>query len=609
MPLEAHHEEQPYVWRGTFGQYLTMVERQPALAAAAHQRIWQMIEGSGYHAKRKTYNMLSDEIFGIDHVLDIFINDYLRPAALGFDVKKRILLLVGPVSSGKSSLVSLLKRSFESYSHTDAGALYGIAGCPMHEEPLHLLPPGLRQRWSDNFNIHVEGELCPWCRWRLEHEWANQLDRVPIERIFISEKKRVGIGTYAPSDPKSQDIADLTGSLDFHAITEYGVESDPRAFRFDGELNIANRGIMEFQEMLKLDEKFLYHLLSLSQEGNFKTGRYELISADEMIIGHTNEAEYQAFVKNPRNEALLSRLFVLPVPYNLNVDDEIAIYQKLLQPHMREDLHFAPHALECAATATILSRLKEGTKPGSDRLSKLVIYRSDDAKKYDMMQDGLYAGEGMQGLDPRYTINRLASLASHPAKTCINGMDVLHSLRDGMQFNPFVDTGLRESVAQWIEEAKVLYDRTLEEEVFKALRQDWGERLEALFQNYLDSVVAVCTGGGGDIPLLRNIEERLNISALQAPAFREEIYMRMKLANEKTRQPNFLLHVGLKKALEEKLFDDLKDSIKITTKTPVPDTKTLARIEQAVGRMVETGNWCPECAARAISHVGGLLNR
>ncbi len=84
--------------------------------------------------------------------------------------------------------------------------------------------------------------------------------KCPVKRIAFSEKYRVGVGTFTPSDPKSQDISELVGGIDLSTIGEVGVESDPRAYRFDGELNIANRGVMEFVEMLKTDEKFLYVL-------------------------------------------------------------------------------------------------------------------------------------------------------------------------------------------------------------------------------------------------------------------------------------------------------------------------------------------------------------
>ena len=181
-------------------------------------------------------------------------------------------------------------------------------------------------------------------------------------RIAFSEASRIGIGTFQPSDPKSQDIADLTGSVDFSTIAEYGSESDPRAYRFDGELNIANRGMLEMQEMLKLDEKFLWHLLSLSQEGNFKAGRFALISADECVIAHTNEEEYKSFIANRKNEALHSRIIVMRIPYTLRVSDEVQIYEKLVRQSDLRDVHIAPHALQVAAMFTVLSRLKESTK-------------------------------------------------------------------------------------------------------------------------------------------------------------------------------------------------------------------------------------------------------
>ena len=144
----------------------------------------------------------------------------------------------------------------------------------MHEEPLHLIPHELREDVEKEFGIYIEGDLCPQCRWMLENKYDGKIEDVPVVRIGFSEKHRIGIGTFTPSDPKSQDISELVGGIDLSTIGEVGVESDPRAYRFDGELNIANRGLMEFVEMLKVDEKFLYVLLTLSQEQNIKTGRF-----------------------------------------------------------------------------------------------------------------------------------------------------------------------------------------------------------------------------------------------------------------------------------------------------------------------------------------------
>src|SRR5205085_8299530 len=251
----------------------------------------------------RRYNFFTNELFGLEKTIQQLV-EYFSSSARRLEVRKRILLLMGPVGGGKSTIVSLLKRGLERYTRTEAGAVYAIKGCPMHEEPLHLIPDVLRPDMQKEYGLYIEGDLCPVCRQRLRDEFDGEHEHMPVQRIVFSEKNRCGIGTFSPSDPKSQDISELTGSIDLSTIGDYGVESDPRAYRFDGELNIANRGLMEFVEMLKCDEKFLYSLLTLSQEQNIKTGRFAMIYADEVIVSHTNETEYQAFIGNKRSEAL-----------------------------------------------------------------------------------------------------------------------------------------------------------------------------------------------------------------------------------------------------------------------------------------------------------------
>lgn len=279
-------QEEGLRWEGTFADYVEVVRKDPGVAKTAHARIYDMIAAAGIDTDsegKRIYRFFDKELFGLEETLERLVEEYFHAAARRLDVRKRILLLMGPVSGGKSTIVTMLKHGLEAYSRSERGALYGIKGCPMHEEPLHLIPNELRSDFEREFGIKIEGNLCPSCRLKLETDYAGNIENVRVERILLSEDQRVGIGTFSPSDPKSQDIADLTGSIDFSTITEFGSESDPRAYRFDGELNKANRGLMEFQEMLKSDEKFLWHLLSLTQEGNFKAGRFALISADEWV--------------------------------------------------------------------------------------------------------------------------------------------------------------------------------------------------------------------------------------------------------------------------------------------------------------------------------------
>lgn len=526
---EYQAESDRLAWSGTFRDYVELLKSDVSPAMTAHARVYEMIESHGVEVENgvKKYKFFEQEIFGLDRAIEKLVEEYFHSAARRLDVRKRILLLMGPVSGGKSTLVTMLKRGLEGYSRTRKGAVYAIEGCPMHEEPLHLIPQELRREVEESLGVRIEGNLCPSCQMRLKEEYDGNIEEVRVERVFISEDNRVGIGTFSPSDPKSQDIADLTGSIDFSTITEYGSESDPRAYRFDGELNKANRGIMEFQEMLKCDEKFLWNLLSLTQEGNFKAGRFALISADEMIIAHTNETEYKAFISNKKNEALQSRMIVMPIPYNLNVTEEEKIYGKLIAQSDMKHIHIAPHALRAAAIFSILTRLKETKKQGMDLVKKMRMYDGQEVEGFkaaDLKEmQNEYVEEGMSGIDPRYVINRISSALIKGDMDCINALDVLRALKDGLDQHPSITKEERERYLNFISVARKEYDDLAKKEVQKAFVYSFEESAKTLFENYLDNIEAYCnwakikdplTGEemDPDERLMRSIEEQIGIS-------------------------------------------------------------------------------------------------
>ena len=625
--LEEYQDaERRLAWEGTFRDYLKLIRENPQICQLAHSRIYNMIRAAGVEEikGRKRYRFFASEIFGLDRTLEKLVEEYFHPAARRLDVRKRILLLMGPVSGGKSTLVNMLKRGLERYTRTDAGAVYGIKGCPMHEEPLHLIPRELREEFQREYGVCIEGELCPVCRLRLETEFGGRIEDVPVERILFSEEKRVGIGTFTPSDPKSQDIAELTGSIDFSTITEYGSESDPRAYRFDGELNIANRGIMEFQEILKCDERFLWNLLSLSQEGNFKAGRFALIYADELIIAHSNEAEYKAFVSNRKNEALLSRMIVMKIPYNLRVSDEIKIYEKLIGQSDLREIHVAPHALRVAAIFSVLSRLKESRKQEMDIVKKMRLYDGEDVegfKRKDVAELAAeYPDEGMSGVDPRYVINRLCSALIRTENRCIGALDVLRAIRDGLDQHPSITPEERERLLNYVSVARREYDEIAKREVHRAFVYSFEKSARVLFSNYLDNVEAYCSGVRicdpltdeelePDERLMRSIEEQIGISDTAKKSFREEILIRLSSYARKGRRFEYTAHEGLREAIERKLFADLKDVIKITTSTKTPDAEQLKRLSVVSERLISDYGYCPVCANELLKYVGSLLSR
>ena len=216
-----------------------------------------------------------------------------------------MLLLLGPPSGGKSTLVILMKRALEEYSRTDEGALFAVDGCPLHESPLHLVPHSLRAEFRDTYGIAVQGEICPHCATRVQSEFDGDFMQMPVRRLFISEASRCGVGTYAPHDPSTADVADLVGSIDLAKVVEIGDEGDPRAWSWSGAVYAASRGILEMIEILKVKREFLYLLLTLTQEKNVKVSRFPLIYVDETIIAHTNLAEFKKFLQEKENEALL----------------------------------------------------------------------------------------------------------------------------------------------------------------------------------------------------------------------------------------------------------------------------------------------------------------
>jgi len=625
--LEQHRaEERRLGWQGSFKDYFDMVVERPQLARLSHARVYDMITALGCETKpngESTYNFFSEELFGIEKPLQQLV-DYFASAAARLEVRKRILLLMGPVGGGKSSIVTLLKRGLEAYTRTSEGSTYAIRGCPMHEEPLHLIPDELRPEVMREHGLYIEGDLCPACRVMLSDTYGGRAEEVIVERVAFSEKNRLGVGTFSPSDPKSQDISELTGSIDLATVGTYGAESDPRAYRFDGELNVANRGLMEFIEMLKADEKFLYNLLTLSQEQNIKTGRFAMIYADEVILSHTNETEYVNFVNNKRAEALHDRIIVIKVPYNLRVSDEVKIHEKLLKQAHLSRVHVAPGTLQVASTFAVLSRLEPSKKSGMSLMKKLKLYDGEEVEEFTQrdvkeLRDECQR-EGMDGISPRYVINALSRALARDGVACVNPIDGLRSLRDGLDQHPGLSRERRDELLNLIAETRREYDESAKKEVQKAFVYSFEDSARTLLNNYLDNVEAFCNKSKlrdpitedevePDEQLMRAIEEQIGVSETAKKGFREEILIRLSAFARRSQPFTYTSHDRLREGIEKKLFADLRDVVKITTSTKTPDEDQLRRINDVVNRLVTEQGYCHICANELLKYVGTLLNR
>ncbi|HEB52878.1 MAG TPA: serine protein kinase, partial [bacterium] len=515
-------------WEGTFQQYLDLVSENPLVVRTAHQRVYDMVLSFGVDeievdkTKVASYRFFADPIedgrdgiFGLERSLNDLMS-VLKAAAHGFGPERRVLLLHGPVGSSKSTIVRLLKKGLEAYSRTKEGALYTFSWevdgetipSPMNEEPLLLLPPDVRanvlaelqKKAGTTYRLRQDFDLSPVSRFYLEMllkrhggDFQKVLDHVKVRRLLVSEKDRVGIGTFMPKDEKNQDSTELTGDINYRRIAELGTDSDPRAFNFDGEFCIANRGVIEFIEVLKLDVAFLYDLLTASQEHKIKPKKFAQTDIDELIIGHTNEPEYNRLQSNELMEAFRDRTIKIDIPYNLRLSNEVRIYAKDFGKKQVPGKHIAPHTLEIAAMWAILTRLEEPKKANLSLLQKLKLYNGKSIPGYT--KDNIKElrdeapREGMEGISPRYIQDKISNVLVRDMP-CINPFMIMNELEEGLDHHSLIsDPETKKRYKDLLVVVREEYEEIIKNEVQRAISAD-EEAIARLCGNYIDNVKA-----------------------------------------------------------------------------------------------------------------------
>lgn len=620
-------EQDKQLWSGTLKDYFELVIKNPAINMMAHARILKMINSYGFEKNASgdiiKYNFFKNEIFGVDGSIEEFMA-YLRAAATGSEVGRRILLMYGPTSSGKSQLAVMLKRGMEKFSQTDDGAIYCLSDSPMNEDPMCAIPQELRADIFKEHGLKIEGDLSPLMSMILRDQYGGDFLKLPVKRYLISEKNRASIGTFVPSDKKSQDISELVGSMDLSTIGKYGAESDPRAYRWDGELMCGARGLVEFVEMLKVDQKFLYVLLTLAQEKNIKTARFPLIYADEMIIGHTNFSEYAKFLAKEEMEALHDRIIVVKVPYNLSVIEEVKIYEKLIAQADFKGVHISPHALYCAAMLSVLSRLKDSSNKTLDIVTKMKLYNGesvDGFSEVDILNfKNEFDDEGMNGISPRYVINRISSILSETSATCITPIDVIRALRDGFKSNAKLDTKEIDRLGTLLTKVIDEYSKIAKNDVQKAFFLNFEEEVSNLLANYLENVNAFLDGSKienelGQLvepheKLMKSIEEKIQVTESGKRSFRQEISRKMaRSAATNSGISNYKDHVKLREALEKQLFEDRQDIIRMTVSTRITDEVALKKLNVVIETLCDKYGYSAESANKLLRYVSSVMAR
>jgi serine protein kinase len=654
-------------WSGSLQDYLDLVTKNPAIVRNSFQRVHDMIMSYGtstyteykkeitrYHFFDDPLNDGKDAIFGIDVHLMKFVN-FFKSAARGYGTEKRVLLLHGPVGSAKSSISRLLKKGLEYYSKTDDGAIYtyewhdeeasDILGgaklfeSPMHEEPLKLVPLDVRQKIVDKLNeegdlplkLKIKGDVNPACRYILKEymkkydgDWNQAMKHIRVKRLVLSEKDRIGIGTFQPKDEKNQDSTELTGDINYRKIALYGSDSDPRAFNFDGEFNIANRGIVEFIEMLKLDVAFLYDLLGASQEQSIKPKKFAQTDIDEVILGHTNEPEFRKLQSNEFMEALRDRTVKIDVPYITRLDQEVKIYQKDFNSETIPHMHIAPHTLDVASMWAILTRLEEPKKADLTKLQKLKLYNGKTLPGYnednvkELRKEAIR--EGLDGISPRYIQDKISnSLVKNSQAGCLNPFMIFNELESGLKHHGLISSPDQlDHFREMLAVARQEYEDIVKNDVQKAISVD-ETAIQTLCANYIDHVKAYTQKEkirnkysgkleDADERFLRSIEEKIDIPESRKDDFRREIMNYIGALAIEGKQFDYKMNERLHRALELKLFEDQKDSIKLTTIiSNVVDKATQEKIDVIKTRLIKNFGYCDICSTDALNFVASIF--
>jgi serine protein kinase len=659
-------EFQQLNWKGTFEDYLAIVMSNPSVVRTAYQRIYDMIMSHGteeyteHKQKIVRYKFFddvendgADAVFGLEAPLMKLVNVF-KSAAHKLGTEKRIILLHGPVGSSKSTIVRRLKRGLETYSKRSEGALYTFSwredseggerfiDSPMYEEPLKLIPLAFREEVEAKINstidapnrhIRIEGELNPADRYRFNElmkrydgDWTKVIGHVQVRRLILSEKDRVGVGTFQPKDEKNQDSTELTGDINYRKIAEYGSDSDPRAFNFDGEFNVANRGLIEFIEVLKLDVAFLYDLLGASQEHKIKPKKFSQTDIDEVIIGHTNEPEYRKLQNNEFMEALRDRTVKIDIPYITKLVNEEKIYARDFNQRKIPGVHIAPHTLEMASMWAVLTRLEEPKKAALNLMQKLKLYNGQTLPGFteenikELKKET--EREGMEGISPRYIQDKISNaLVDEEAENCINPFMVMNELEAGLDHHSLITADeQRKRIRELLGMVKEEYEDIVKNEVQRAISAD-EDAIKRLCANYVDNIKAYTqkekvknkfTGADEepDERLMRAIEEKIGIPENRKEDFRREIMNYIGALSLEGKTFDYTTNARLQKALELKLFEDQKDTIKLTNLVSnVVDKETQAKIDVVKQRLIRNFGYNDVSATDVLNFVASIFAR
>lgn len=621
-------------FKGTFLDYLAVLQDDPTHVQLSHKRLYETIKKFGMETvdvdsekyrdvfngdKIRTFDYFEKEFFGMESVINKLMR-FLKSAAHKGEESRQVLLLMGPVGAGKSALVEAVKKSLE---HSEP--FYYLEGCPIKEEPLHLLPRSLRDDFEELLGVHIEGDLCPICRHRLMHEFNGEYEKFPVTQSTFSQRGRRGIAVVPPMDANSQDASVLIGTEDISKLDLYP-EDDPRVLSLNGAFNVGNRGIVEFVEVFKNEIEFLHTMLTATQEKRVPSpGKNDMIYFDGVILSHCNESEWNRFKSEHTNEAILDRVLKIEVPYVLELDQEQKIYEKVIRRSDFNKAHIAPHALKIASMFSVMSRLKPSNK--CDLLTKMKIYNGEAiiekgrVRKVDIkdLRDEA-KHEGMEGISTRFIMKALDAALSDSDKNMITPINVIDSLTKQVK-EQIIDEEAKNRYLEIL--GKIIreeYLRVLENEIAKAFVTAYEEQAQSLFDSYLDNAEAYTTNSkfkdkitreerAPDEKFMKSIEEMIGVVGSARDGFRSDVTAYMFSKMRKGETVDYKSYGPLKEAVEGYLITSVKDISRIVTRSKSRDDDQKKKYSEMLLTLIEEYGYNEDSAEEILTYAANNLWR
>jgi serine protein kinase len=544
------------------------------------------------------------EFYGMDEAINQIVA-FFRHAAQGLEERKQILYLLGPVGGGKSSFAERLKQLMEHQP------IYALKGSPVNESPLGLFSVDeYGETLEKEYGIprrYLSGIPSPWAVKRLG-EFGGDLSKFRVVRLHPSVLRQVAVAKTEPGDENNQDISSLVGKVDIRKLDQYA-QHDPDAYSYSGGLCAANQGLLEFVEMFKAPIKMLHPLLTATQEGNFKgTEGFGAIPFQGIILAHSNEAEWQSFRNNKRNEAFLDRIYIVKVPYCLQVSEEVRIYEKLMRSSSLAQAPCAPGTLDAMAQFSVLTRLKD--PENSSIFSKMRVYDGESlkdtdpkAKSYQEYRDYSGPDEGMTGMSTRFAYKVLSSVFNYDhTEIAANPVHLMYVLEQRIAREDLPEETQRrhlEFIKGWLAPR---YAEFIGKEIQTAYLESYAEYGQNIFDRYVTYADCWIQDEEFRDPDTGEVFDRSSLNAelekIEKPAgianpkdFRNEIvnFVLRARAASGGKNPAWTSYEKLREVIEKKMFSNTEDLLPVISFNAKASEEDRGKHENFVARMVAKG--------------------